>query len=241
MLLAFSMGTYVGKQVSDTDYKQKQLEVEYAESMRPQNENSMPAVTDAEVAELAQDIIEAERAVASEKIAKPEAQKPMDSGYTHLNAKQNDENKYKSDDYHAHHDAPTSPEKPKAPAPSAKPNINDKVTAAANRVAESLAPAPEPSKLREPSAQLPTVATSAIGKYTVQVASYASEPEAKEHTAKLKDKGFPAFYVPAQVQGKNWYRVSIGLFTEQKSAMDYRQEVLNSQASQTAIVQRIVK
>ena len=57
----------------------------------------------------------------------------------------------------------------------------------------------------------------------------------------LKDKGLSAFYVPAQVKGKTWYRVSIGLFDERKDALDYRTKLMKEQNVESAIVEKIAK
>jgi cell division protein FtsN len=134
------------------------------------------------------------------------------------------------------------------PAPAAKPIAAKAAPApaksvekAAERIANDMAPAADPKKTREPSSVLPTVATTAIGKYTVQVASYATEGEAKDQAAKLTGKGYSAFYIPATINNKTWYRVSVGLFSDQKSATNYRTELLATQAVGSAIVQKIVK
>lgn len=113
---------------------------------------------------------------------------------------------------------------------------------AAQRLAADKAPMADVKKApREPSNTLPAVATSVIGKYTVQVASYATEAEAKGHATRLNDKGFSAFYIPAEVNGKMWYRVSIGRFDDQKTATAHRKEILDAQAATSAIVQKILK
>lgn len=119
--------------------------------------------------------------------------------------------------------------------------VEEKMRKAAERVAQDMAPEKDYVKPREPSAVLPTVATTAIGKYTVQVASYMGEKEAKEHASQLMSKGYSAFYVPAEIKGRTWYRVSVGLFSDQKSAASFRAELLANQMATTAIVQKIVK
>lgn len=114
-------------------------------------------------------------------------------------------------------------------------------SAAAERVAQDKAPAPDPKKVREPEKTLPMVASTTIGKFTVQVASYATEQEATDHATKLKEKGYNAFYIPATVNGKTWYRVSVGRFEDQKSATAYRKELLDSQVATSAIVQKVLQ
>jgi cell division septation protein DedD len=213
VLLSFSVGTFVGKQVSDANHRRADLEIDYSGST---------SRTVASEPEAVGPISDAEIAALREEFEKTEAQ-PAD-GYRKL-----------------------SSEKPvKAAAPAAEATGAAKepapVSQPAQRVAQALAPAPEAKKeVRTPNAALPSVATSAIGKYTVQVASYASESEAREQVAKLKDKGYGAFYVPADIKGQTWFRVSVGLFADQNSAMNYRKEILDSRAVSSAIVQKIVQ
>jgi cell division septation protein DedD len=133
-----------------------------------------------------------------------------------------------------------------APAPVVKnaPTVKaaaHSVATAAERVATDKAPAADPKKVREPAKSLPLVASSTIGKFTVQVASYATEKEATNHATKLKDKGFNAFFIPATVNGKTWYRVSVGRFEDQKTATAYRKELLDAQATTSAIVQKVIQ
>ncbi|MCB0351568.1 MAG: SPOR domain-containing protein [Bdellovibrionales bacterium] len=222
-LLSFSVGTYVGKQVSDSDSRRAALEADYsntdtqmaAHDMEPVDEATAP-ISDEEVASLAEEFVQAEREVASEHTApadhsaKMAAPTPDAEGYTHHTKMMHKE-------------------------------AAAKVSSAADRVSHDQAPAADPKKVRTPSNVLPTVATTAIGKYTVQVASFATEVEAKEQAAKLTGKGYSAFYVPATVNGKSWYRVSVGLFSDLKSATNYRTELLATQIVSSAIVQKIVK
>ena len=145
----------------------------------------------------------------------------------------------------APHEAPAPSHKPVPPsavahAPAAETHAT-KPSPAATRVAEGHAPAADPQEERKPMSVLPSIAGTAVGKYTVQVASYPEENEAKNHAATLKGKGWNAFYIPAQVQGKTWFRVSVGLFTNAKSATDFRKEFQKESNVATAIVQKIIK
>ena len=93
-----------------------------------------------------------------------------------------------------------------------------------------------------PASSLPKeVAASASGKFTVQVASYPKEDEAQGMAAELKNKGFSAFYIPAKVKGQTWFRVSVGLFTTQKEAQAYREDLLSRAKVSSAIVQKITQ
>jgi cell division protein FtsN len=120
-------------------------------------------------------------------------------------------------------------------------------SSAAHKVAEGHDPAMTPvAHKEEKGPKAPTtlpkeVAASAIGKYTVQVASYPKEEEAQNMSNDLKNKGFSAFYVPAKVKGDTWYRVSVGLFTTQKEAQAYRNDLLARAKVTSAIVQKIAQ
>lgn len=124
-------------------------------------------------------------------------------------------------------------------AAAANHETNAAVESAAERLAHDQAPAADMKKPRAPSAALPMVANSVIAKYTVQVASYGTEAEAKSYATKLQEKGYDSFYLPAAVNGKTWYRVSIGRFEDQASAAAQRKKIMETVPS--AIVQKILK
>ncbi|NJL25900.1 MAG: SPOR domain-containing protein [Calothrix sp. SM1_5_4] len=111
----------------------------------------------------------------------------------------------------------------------------------ADKVVAGKAPTDGKKEERKPQSILPTVASAAIGKFSVQVASYADEKQAKEHAAQLHEKGLDAFYVPANVNGKPWYRVLVGLFQNWKGAEEYRAQFIKETGNKSAIVQKIVQ
>jgi cell division septation protein DedD len=270
-LLSFSVGTYVGKQVSDSDSHRAALEIDYSHPAGDAtdaatangakdadkgeektkegggDEASTKPITDQEVSNLADEFIKTEARKPASKDgatadAPAEGAAPADApaegtaatapaandGYTHrskMKAQTNEEMQ--------------NSEKVAANTPATTADVS--VTTAAKRVANDMAPATDAKKAAKPNTALPGVATSAIGKFTVQIASFATEAEAKDRAATLTEKGYNAFYVPAVVSGKTWYRVSVGLFSDQKSATNYRTELLATQIVSTAIVQKIVK
>lgn len=100
--------------------------------------------------------------------------------------------------------------------------------------------APTQAERRQP-ASLPAVqAASAVGKFTVQLASYRTEDEAVRFAEELKSKGYTAFYLEAQVNGQTWYRVSVGMFATQTSANEFMQE-LYQEAKLKGFVTRVVR
>lgn len=101
-------------------------------------------------------------------------------------------------------------------------------------------PMPEVAKEPRVPTSLPKlVAQSPDNKFTVQVGSYASEQEAQKRAVDLKTKGFAAFYSPAIVNGQNWYRVNVGLFTTQNEAMALKSELAQKAQVNESFVQKI--
>ncbi|MEQ1666163.1 MAG: SPOR domain-containing protein [Bdellovibrionales bacterium] len=271
-LLSFSVGTYVGKQVSDSDTRRAALEVDYnggektaAVQATPSEEDADTApIADEDVASLSKEFMDKTRDVASEKAnhetagetGESEASKTSEHSTSseEASSEEHAETPASEKEGYTHHSklsassheaAITATDKTiKSELKTAtheKIATKAKVAPAAERVAHNLAPAADPKENHAPSTALPDVASTAVGKYTVQVASFATEPEAKAHAAKLNGKGYEAFYIPATINNKTWYRVSVGLFLDSKSASKYRSELLASQAVSTAIVSKIIK
>jgi len=77
-------------------------------------------------------------------------------------------------------------------------------------------------------------------KYTIQVASFAKESEAQSKVRELKRSGFEkAFYVPAVVNDKTWYRVGTSLFDDYKAAAIKKDELTSKGAITDAFVQKV--
>jgi cell division protein FtsN len=252
-LLSFSVGTYVGKQVSDSDFHRAALEVDYkqgaGEAAAEGGEKAEATEHTAEHAEgkagaaeeaSTKPITEEEVSNLADEFIKKEGRTPaaVEGAEKHEGGKEVTEHAAEKHEEKAA-EGYTHRSKDKAATTEA---MHDKMVEAAHRVANDKAPAPEAKPVAKAAAAvLPTVATSTVGKYTVQVASFATEAEAKERASSLTEKGYNAFFVQAQIGGKTWYRVSVGLFSDQKSASNYRTELLATQAVSTAIVQKIVK
>lgn len=208
-LLSFSIGTFVGKKFSDNQYRLAQLE---------------PTTEDRGIASIPKDTLEV---------------KPSDTLTDEEIAKLAEE--FVTDD--------ESPVMEKAPEPSTETvaevaeSSKPEVLPAAQAVAAGKAPSAT-AKSETQAAQIPTslprqIASSPAGKYTVQVAAYAEEKEAQILSANLKSKGYSAFYVPANVKGRTWYRVGIGLFNSTQDAQSYRKDLLGKSVVSSAIVQKI--
>jgi len=157
---------------------------------------------------------------------------------------------------HAPAHAPAhAPEKAMQAEPSPAQTTSVKPSGAAEKVARGEAPVKEmaaKATVRETASRIPSslpkeISGSAIGKYTVQVASYPEEEEAKKMASELKSKGFSAFYVSAKLKDrkagtdKTWYRVSVGLFETKKEADAYKNDLLARSKVTSAIVQQITE
>lgn len=251
-VLSFSIGAFVGKQVSDTEYRQALLESEFGSdrqvaSVNPKSVTHKPknALSDDDITSLTDEFVNVEK----KKIEDAKKEFPENKSDTEeINIESNESsNGYKkmsaqfakNEEIQLEplHETPTEKSNTKTETVKVGMDVNP----AAKRVAMGQTPTPEAPKLRAPTSVLPTNPTSSVGRYTIQIASYATEQEAKTHAENLKTKGYESFYVSASVNGKDWYRVSVGLFPDHKSAMVYREENLKDPSLKSSIVQKIIR
>lgn len=92
---------------------------------------------------------------------------------------------------------------------------------------------------RLPSSLPKDISQYALGKFTVQVASYATKDEAEKRASKLKEQGYQTNVIPAKVNDKQWYRVSFGLYGTQDEAQKERTKYLEKFKTESALVQKI--
>jgi len=263
-LLSFSVGTFVGKQVSDSDHRRMALEGEYgagrqvASADEHSDKHSADKVSEKEVEALTEEFVNREKArepASTDKAHAEEAHKAEkhDAKADHKVAATEKEG-YKSyprgkdakaevakAEAKVEHKAEAAKAEVKAEAHKAEQKAADATAKAAEKVAEDKAPSDGAAEKKAADPTLPSVASSAVGKYTVQVGSYLDEKEAKTRAADLKGKGWNAFYLPATVKGKTWYRVLVGLFNNQDSAKQFRAQFMKEANTQSAIVQKIVQ
>ncbi len=76
--------------------------------------------------------------------------------------------------------------------------------------------------------------------YTIQVAAYKTEGEAKKHTRDLIDRGFPAFSLEKTIGGKKWFRVNIGSFKTKKEAFRYGKALKKQTWIKKSFVRKVV-
>lgn len=216
-LLSFSVGTFVGKQFSDSQHRVADLEGDtdrVVASVPSDVTKAEPnqAISEEEISKLSDEFVKKERSVASAPAA-----------------------------------ATTDQEKP-APAPAktaavTKPAaVHDEIAEVTKKIAQGMKVEPPKAPVsRMPTSYPKEQLGSAIGKYTVQLSSHATEDEAKAKAKEYRDKGFSAFYVPAPVKGKTWYRVSVGQFTTADEAKKYKSSLGKDGVFASAIVQKITQ
>lgn len=282
-LLSFAIGTFVGKKYSDNQHKLAVLEpnskghqatrevaseTEHGAASADTAEHEEKtehgankaekgvALTDAEIAKLAEEFVQDEQPpVATNKGHDEEASRTTASvkeehGTTkseekHDEAKKAIEKLKASEkvEKNAPHAAAATAAVKSAPSTTKKPS--EKVSEIAEQVAkEQILNEKETStkKVADKATTLPKeVAQATVGKFTVQIASHPSENDAKKLAEELKKKGYAAFYVPANVKGQTYYRVSVGLFSTQKEAQDYRAELVEKANVGSAFVQKIIQ
>lgn len=237
-LLSFSVGTFVGKQVSDSDHRRMALESEFQGrdvASSEGEEGKDGKVTDKEVENLAEEFVNKEKAEGEAKVGETETTEGMKVA----------EAKEGADGYKTYtHGKEQKEEKSEKSEKAEKPG--KKVSKAegedvGEKLANNKAASDGEVEQRKPSSALPTVANSAVGKFTVQVGSYATESEAEGQAKQLKNKGWAAFYVPANVSGKTWYRVMVGTFNNHNSAQAFRKDFMKESGMKSALVQKIVQ
>lgn len=246
-LLAFSSGVFFGKQMSDSDYKLKALESDFNHGSKQAEHSAKDldvhpddAVVDQEVAALSDKFVNAERddlaELEEENLGGSEENRPEDKRKVASAEGSHSASGHAASDHGTHGAAAAKPA-------AGKPDLSA-AHKAANRVANNAAPVEESQQpvaheSRKPSALPKTVGSSGAVEFTVQVASYPTAAAAKEHANELVKKGLPAFPVEANINGRTWYRVSVGSFKTMRDADTYRAQLLKQADLQSAIVQRI--
>lgn len=255
-LLSFSIGTYVGKKYSDNQHKLSLLEPkketsspktdEFAsdaseidknhgliEGEIASNEQKPVALTDSEVAKIAEEFAAEDTATEEKLVATIDAQEK---------------------------ELKTITETPKI-APAVK-NIeaaspgsqvavqktNAKPIAARTeeRTPASIEPKKEVAPMLTATASTRSAASIALKKevapmhFTVQIGSFPTQAEAEKMTKELQAKGYKTTFVPANINGQMWFRVNVGLFGTIKEAQDYKKEFLEKTKLASAIVQRVL-
>lgn len=269
-LFAFSSGIWFGKKLSDSDYQRQALEGEFDREVRKSSDSVADyhggqdddALTDEEVAAATDKALEAQRKVAAEGGGTAEKAEQVAASVAPASATTAASTKTtpaaQTATSHAANQTETQPvtqpvakttARTVASAPGAaesgKPDLSA-VHQAAARVANNAAPTTAASEkaakeTRVPSSLPKTVGTTSDVEFTVQVASYPTADAAREHVDSMVKKGFPAFPVEAKINGKTWYRVSVGSFKSFNDASKFRAQLLKQADLPSAIVQKIAR
>ncbi len=247
-LLSFSVGTFVGKKFSDNQHKISQLEIQdKGNESAGENDRDVASVQTSSETKPADALNDEEiKKLAEEFVTEDEGKKPAHEGTAEAaheaTAEKKVEAKTEATPQAAAATTGTKEVVVTAPSTTTKTAVT-KPSEAATRAVAGQTPEQETTKgsvkNRIPQSLPQEIAASAIGKYTVQVASYPTETEAKKLSEDLKGKGFNAFYVDAKVKTQTWYRVSVGLFATQKEADSYKADLLARAKVSSAIVQKV--
>lgn len=241
-LLSFSVGTYVGKKFSDKEHKLAQLEPKsqntevahgdhgddkshesetHAAEQVSGSETQTKALSDDEIAKLAEEFVtedEVQNKLAE--IETPKVIEPMEAVV----------------------EVPAVVQRPKVQRQKevgkavgrevASVNLKEPTKAIHESTKKTVA-----SIAKKTESNVDTVAN--VGKYTVQVSSFNNERDAKRLSTELDQKGLSSLVTPAEVKGKQWYRVSVGLFTNESEAKVYLKDLLEKDIVKSAIIQRV--
>jgi cell division protein FtsN len=131
-------------------------------------------------------------------------------------------------------------EAPKHKTPAPAPKVKqleikiEKEPAVAAKPKQTAAKQPTPLAKKEPA---PTTSSNAKVRYTLQVASYPNKDGAEQDVKRLKQNGYAAFIVAADVPGKGvWYRVRLGSFSNKASAEKLQKDVQAKQGISSIVV-----
>lgn len=221
-LLSFAIGTLVGKEYSDRQYKLSQLEPSENHMIEKREvasaHDDIDKLTDEEIAKLKEEF-ETDDTVQLAKQGHSQAVPPIEGDLLTEKAEEFDE-------------------------------MNDAALAAAQAAIESRSgdsrkiATTEANKIQKSEHKVPTTlpknaAQENVGKYTVQVGSYLKEAEAKGRATRLKNQGYNAFYIPGVVEGKTWYRVNIGTYATLEEAKRANEKFTADNSGQKGFVKEI--
>ncbi|MEC9281877.1 MAG: SPOR domain-containing protein [Bdellovibrionota bacterium] len=261
-LLSFSIGTFVGKQFSDQQHKTAMIEGDGGQARStasiPTNTLEVApeeALTDADIASITEEFANAEKDDIDELLAEVKSEtKKADTKEDSKPAKEETAKASAEDSIDAMMAEVVAEEEPKKEMaktetttkkemPKTLPEKDDMVSEVAKNITQDVKPVvkDKPQKSRIPTSLPAKVAASTVGKFTIQVAAYQSEKEAKEHAENLTNQGYSSFYLKADVKGNTWFRVNVGLFANKEKAGVYRKQLMKEASLKSALVKKIVQ
>lgn len=230
-LLSFSIGTYVGKKYSDNQYQMASLEPQKTHGGHGESERTVASVEDHSTSHeeshattpKSEKVSDEEIAKLAEEFVNDEPAKTAEHGAL-VEGKSTEHKEVAEDSV----ESTTTHEKPSAAAQALVHNKNPLVNE-------------KKDEKRIPTSLPKEYAQSPVGKFTVQIASFADEVEAQKSAENYKRKGYSAFYIPATLKGKTWFRVSVGQFATQDEAIKYKNKFLSETNLSSAIVQKMTQ
>ncbi len=250
-LLSFSVGTFVGKKYSDNQHQLAKLEPsEHASDHNteigdhPSNADESHGSTghasghdatqnekmsDEEIAKLGQEFVNDEEAPS----AHGEKANSHNSEHNTAENTHDEANTHDKPEMNAHNDAKTAEHEVQ---PSSVKTPEKRVAIKPSSTAHDIAFGNDHSRS---TASIQPHEVTTPGKFTIQIAAFPNEQEAQGKANELKNKGLGAFYIPALVNGKTWYRVSIGQFATQEEAIQYRSNIIKEGKVASAMIQKI--
>ena len=215
-LLSFSIGTYVGKKYSDNQHKLAQLE--------PKNNKH-----EADQGHMVEEGDSHTTAAAGHE-TKKEGEGMSDADVAKL-----------AEEFTQEEDTTHEPAKNIA-------EVEDKAAkTTATQAALQKIKAAKPAATHEESQNLPREVASISDKaksigsqqFTVQVGAYTNTTDAEKMTDTLKARGYKAGYVSAEVNGKTYYRVQVGLFENLQQAQEFKKDLMEKNQLSSAIIQKV--
>lgn len=224
-LLSFAIGTLVGKEYSDRQYKLSKMEPTeaHADANRDvaSSEHGVTKLSDEEIAKLSEEFMTDDTVEAAKNAHESSA--PPIEGHETASAK-----------------TPEFEEMNDEALAAAQAVIDGKGHNTDRSIAATDAKKAATKKSTTAPQQMPKNAAQDItGKFTVQVGAYAKEDEAKARAEKLKSQGYSAFYIPGTVNGKTWYRVNVGTYTTLDEAKRANEKYSADNAGQKGFIKEI--
>lgn len=224
-LLSFAIGTLVGKEYSDRQYKLSKLEpTEHHDTSKREVaslDHGVNKLSDEEIAKLAEEFV-TDDTVESAK-----------EGHAEVPAIEKRILASKSEEFEEMNDAALEAAQALIDGRHES-GHGEKDTGHTRKVA-----ATETTKPSLPHSMPKNAAQDSVGKYTIQVGAYLKEEDAKNRTQGLKAKGYNAFYIPGVVDGKTWYRVNVGTYATLDEAKRANDKYIADNAGQKGFIKVI--
>lgn len=215
-ILSFSIGTYVGKKYSDNQHKLALLDPNYGKALAAQ-ENGHSGTT-----EHSSDTAKAESntvAINDAEVAKMAEEFSEEDTTTH--EKEDNTGLVKTI------------EEDGTP-------VSNHAAVPPKKTAEKVNPIEIKREVAHIAEKVKTITSDGKNaKYTVQIGSFPSAAEAEKIVSSLQARGYKATQVEANVNGKTWHRVQVGLFTNLEDAQSYKKELIEKNRLTSAIISKI--